>query len=89
MRPIETPFEAMKAQVREICKGKEVKFSSTEVLDRFRDIHRHSKTGTKNLSRGTVGQSWTKVDKSRGKPSNDRHLETGEETGAPQAPASS
>ena len=89
VRPTEIPFGATKAQIREICKGKEVKLSSTEVLERFRDIHHQSKTGPKNLSRGKVGQSWTKVGKSQRKPpSNDRHPETGEGSGAPQAPIS-
>ena len=78
VRPTEIPFGMNKSQIRDLCQGKTVDLSSSEILDRFRSVHHDHKAHAGGPGRGgrgsqTVGgdsRSWVKVGGSRKKPNN-------------------
>ena len=69
VRPTEIPFGLTKDQIRDLCKGKDMQPTTTEILDRFREVHnpraeKRTKTGEAGQSRKDA-QAWKKVTKGR------------------------
>ena len=74
VRPTEIPFGMTKDQIRDLCGGKSVELSSTEILDRFRDVHdpkvdTGAKRGGRTQGASNPGNSWTRVTKGKDKKS--------------------
>ena len=87
VRPTEIPFGVTKAQIRDLCRGQEVKLSSTEILDRFRAVHLdlQSAVGIKNQKgpQITSGHAWRKVGKNGRKPEQIKRADAGRGADAP------
>lgn len=79
VKPVEVPFGATKEQVKDICNGKKVTLSPTNIRDHVRQVHsapgqvQNGQTGINSggsgpsASRGNVAYTWRKVPQKRNK----------------------